>query len=128
MKVKNVESGLAWVGALVVLIGVSFAAGNAFGAEPAPNYDAVSSTSEVAAVAVSGARDANTQSAAAAAAAIAHSTALGLEIELVDQTSTLIANARYAFANFTGALRARRFSPPLIASHAAPVWLKRISA
>ena len=94
MKVKNVESGLAWIGALVILIGVSFAAGNAFGSEPAPNYDAVTSTNEVAAVAVSGARDANARSAAEAAAAIAHSNALGLEIELVDQTSTLIANAQ----------------------------------
>lgn len=94
MKVKNVESGLAWIGALVVLIGVSFAAGNAFGSEPAPDYDAVTSISEVAAVAVSGARDANARSAAAAAAAIAQNTALGLEIELADQTLTLRANAQ----------------------------------
>jgi hypothetical protein len=89
MKVKNVESGLAWIGALVVLIGVSFAAGSAFGAEPAPDYDSVTSINEVAAVAVSGARDANARSAAEAAAAIAQNTALGLEIGLADQTSNL---------------------------------------
>lgn len=94
MKVKNVESGLAWIGALIVLVGVSFAAGNAFGSEPAPDYDAVTSINEVAAVAVSGARDANARSAAEAAATIAQNTALGLEIELADQTSTVIADAR----------------------------------
>ena len=35
MKVRNIESGLAWIGAMVVLIGVSFAAGTAFGSEAA---------------------------------------------------------------------------------------------
>ena len=86
MKVKKIESGLAWIGALVVLLGVSFAAGNAFGAEPVADDGAVTSSSEAAAVAVAGARDANAKSAAEAAAAIARNTALGLEIALTDQT------------------------------------------
>jgi hypothetical protein len=94
MKVKNLESGLAWIGALVILFGVTFAAGSAFGSEAVANDYAVTSSNEAAAVAVAGARDANARSAAEAAVAIANSTALGLEIELIDQTSTLIANAR----------------------------------
>ena len=94
MKVKNIESGLAWIGALVVLFGVSFAAGNAFGSETVANDFAATPSNEAAAVAVAGARDANTQSAIEAAAAIAHNTALGLEIEIADQTSTLVADVR----------------------------------
>jgi len=93
MKVKNIESGLAWIGALVILIGVSFAAGNAFGSEPVADEDRATSINEAAAVAVAGARSANTQSAVEAAAAIARNAALGLEIELTDYTSTLVADA-----------------------------------
>lgn len=94
MKVKNIESGLAWIGALVVLFGVSFAAGNAFGSETVANDFALTSSDDAAAVAVAGARDANTRTAVEAAAAIADSAALGLEIELADQTSTLVADVR----------------------------------
>ena len=94
MKVRNVESGLAWIGALFVLIGVSFAAGAAFGSEPAADEDKVVSFSEAAAVAAAGARDANAEAAAEAAAAIARSAAMGLEIELLDHSSLLSADAR----------------------------------
>ena len=94
MKVKRIESGLAWIGALVVLVGVSFAAGSAFGSESVGNADAAASSGDVAAVTVTGARDANAEAATEAAAAIARETAMGLEIKLADRTLTIVADAQ----------------------------------
>lgn len=90
MKVKDIESRLAWLGALVVLIAVTSAASSAFAAEPVA--DTVVATEPAAvAVTVAGARAANLESAENAAAAIARDTALGLDIELAGRTSMTIA-------------------------------------
>jgi hypothetical protein len=69
MKARNIENGLALVGAVVVLIGVSFAADNA-------------------------AEKANAETAAAAAASLALENWIELDIQLEDRTSTLIARGK----------------------------------
>jgi len=94
MKIRRIESGLAWIGALVVLVGVSFAAGSAFGSVSSTDADTTASIGDVAAVTVSGARSANAQAATEAAAAIARDTALGLEIKLTDRTLFVVADAQ----------------------------------
>jgi len=93
MKAKNIESGLALLGALVVLVGVSFAASSAFAAEPVADRVAAVTAAEPLAVAIAGARAANTESAEDAAAAIARDTVLGLDIEFADRTSKLTVSA-----------------------------------
>ncbi|NND55194.1 MAG: hypothetical protein HKN56_09535 [Gammaproteobacteria bacterium] len=93
MKAKNIESGLALLGALVVLVGVTFAAGSAFAAEPAADRVAAVTPSETLAVTIAGARAANAETAADAAAAIARDTVLGLDIQLADRTSKLTVSA-----------------------------------
>ena len=89
MKVKDIESRLAWVGALVVLIAVSSAASSAFAAEPVADQVAAVTAAEPVAVAIAGARAANVEAAADAVAAIARDTVLGLDIEFADHTSKL---------------------------------------
>ena len=93
MKSKHIESGLALLGALVVLVGVSFAASSAFAAEPVADRVAAVTAAEPLAVAIAGARAANAESAAYAAAAIARDTVLGLDIELAARTSKLTVSA-----------------------------------
>ena len=93
MKAKNIESGLALLGALVVLVGVSFAASSAFAAEPVADRVAAATAAEPLAVAIAGARAANAESAADAAAAIARDTVLGLDIQFADRTSKLTVSA-----------------------------------
>ena len=93
MKARNIESGLAWIGALIVVIGVTFAASSAFAAESVADRAIRTSSSIAAAVTVAGARHANLETAAEAAASIARATTLGLDIEITDRISTLIAGA-----------------------------------
>ena len=96
MKNRNIENRLAWVGALIVLIGVSSAATSAFAAEPG---DAIAVTiaakrNDAVAEPVIGARRAYAEAAAEAAAALKVETALDLDIQLGDLTSTLVARNR----------------------------------
>ena len=93
MKAKHIESGLALLGALVVLVGVTFAASSAFAAEPVADRVVAVTAAEPLAVAIAGARAANAESAADAAAAIARDTALGLDIQFADRTSKLLVSA-----------------------------------
>jgi Tfp pilus assembly protein PilX len=93
MKAKHIESGLALLGALVVLVGVTFAAGSAFAAEPVADRVAAVTSAETLAVTIAGARAANAETAADAAAAIARDTVLGLDIQLADRTSKLTVSA-----------------------------------
>jgi len=94
MRNGNVENGLAVLGVLIVLLGVSAAAGSALASE----YDELTAT----AVAIHGARDvmlaaadeANAQAADIAARSLAISNLVDLDIELEDRTSTLISDAR----------------------------------
>ena len=91
MKARNVENGLALAGAIVVLIGVSFAADNAFAEESAN----ITST----AVAIHNAADntlciaekANAETAAIAVASLELENWIELDFQLGDRTSTLIA-------------------------------------
>ena len=93
MKVRKIESGLAWIGALIVLIGVTFAASSAFAAEPVADRAIRTSSSNAAAVTIADARHANLETAAEAAASIARATTLGLDIEITDRIFKLVAGA-----------------------------------
>ena len=75
MKAKNFENNLALIGALIVLVGVSFVA----------IHDAGRST-------ISGAAKANADAAAAAAKSLAVENWMALDIKLQDRTSTLVAD------------------------------------
>ena len=91
MKTRKVENGLAYVGALVVLMGVLAAASSAFAAEPAVTDSATAPGRDAAAEAVIGAKEAMRESADVAAKAIKVETSFDLENQLSDIRSTLIA-------------------------------------
>lgn len=93
MKNRNIENRLAWVGVLIVLIGVSAAATSAFATESSDATTIATAAERDYAVAepVNGARRANAEAAAEAAEALKIETALDLDIQLGDLTSTLIA-------------------------------------
>ena len=96
MKNRNFENKLAWIGALVVLIGVSSAATSAFAAEPTDTTTTTVAAKRNGSVAepIIGARRANAEAAAEAAATLRTETALDLDIQLGDLTSKLVARAR----------------------------------
>ncbi|MGB5490287.1 MAG: hypothetical protein WBM76_05605 [Woeseiaceae bacterium] len=94
MKTRKVENGLAYVGALVVLMGVLAAASSAFAAEPAVTDSATATQRDAAAEAVIGAKEAMRESADVAAKAIKVETSFDLENQLSDIRSTLIAANR----------------------------------
>ncbi|MCP4299692.1 MAG: hypothetical protein GY783_03840 [Gammaproteobacteria bacterium] len=93
MKTRNIENKLALVGAIIVLIGVSMAAGSAFGADFANVVNTDVAEQNAADETIIGARKANTEAAAEAAKALEAENALDLDIQLADLTSTLIADA-----------------------------------
>ena len=94
MKTRKFENGLAVLGALVVMLGVTAAAGSALAVES----DQVTST----AVAVHDAGDntvvdagkANKETAERAVRALELSTLIELDIAITDRTSVLVADAR----------------------------------
>jgi ABC-type transport system substrate-binding protein len=94
MKTRKFENGLAVLGALVVMLGVTAAAGSALAADS----DQVTST----AVAVHEAGDntvvdadkANTETAERAVRALELSTLIELDIAITDRTSMLVADGR----------------------------------
>lgn len=94
MKARNVENGLALVGAIVVLVGVSFAAENALAEENAIVTTSAIAVNNVANDTLNGAEEANAETAAAAAASLALENRLDLDIQLGDRTSTLIARGK----------------------------------
>lgn len=97
MKTRNIENRLAWVGALIVLVGVSFAAGSAFAAEKAGTTSTAGTMATELPVAdetIAGARKAMTDAAADAAKALQAENALDLDIQLNDLTSTIIVRAK----------------------------------
>jgi hypothetical protein len=81
MKAKNIENNLALAGALIVLVGVSFAAEDALG------FETTASTK-------SGAAKANADAAAQAAKSVALENWIDLDIKLEDRTSVLVANKK----------------------------------
>jgi hypothetical protein len=94
MKIRNIENKLALVAALIVLIGVSMAAGSAFAAESTSARSKNLVEQNAAVETVTGARDANIEAAADAAKALKAENALDLDIQLAVLTSTLIADGK----------------------------------
>lgn len=91
MKAKNIENNLALIGALIVLIGVSFAAEDALGFETADDTTTAIAIHDVADSTTRGAAKASRDAAAQAARALAMENWVNLDIKLEDRTSTLIA-------------------------------------
>jgi len=92
MKSRNIENRLAYVGALIVLIGVTWAASSAFGAEPT-NY-AAAADCDTTNTTVAIARQAMTEAATKAAEALKAENKFDLDNQLNDLTSTLMANLK----------------------------------
>lgn len=91
MKTRNLENGLAYVGALVVLMGVLAAANSAFAAEPAITDSSVVAEQEASAEAIDGAKRAVRESADEAAKALQLENNFNLENQLSDINSTVVA-------------------------------------
>jgi len=91
MKAKNIENNLALVGALIVLVGVSFAAEDALGDETANVTTTAIAIHDVTDSTTSGAAKASADAAALAARSLAMENWVNLDIKLEDRTSTLIA-------------------------------------
>ena len=91
---RNIVNGLALIGAILVLVGVTIAANTAL-AEEATGVRALTSTSDSLQDKGRASEDkANREAAEAAADRIALDTKLDLEIRLADHTSTVVARSR----------------------------------
>ena len=94
MKARKIENGLALAGAIVVLIGVSFAADNALAEEIADVTTTAVAIHNASANTLSSAEMANAESAANAVASLALETRIELDIQLEDRTSTLMVSGK----------------------------------
>ena len=92
MKAKNFENNLALIGALIVLVGVSFAAEEALGFETADVTTTAVAIHGAGCSTISGAAKANADAAAEAAKSLALENWIALDIKLQDRTSTLVAD------------------------------------
>jgi hypothetical protein len=90
MKTRNIENKLAYAGALIVLIGVLFAATSAFAAEPADVAATTMTERDGTDETIVGARKAITEAAVEAAESLKSENTIELDIQLTDLTSTLI--------------------------------------
>lgn len=91
MKAKNIENGLAIMGAVIVLIGVSFAADDALAEETADVTTTAVAIHDASEDTLNGAEMANIETAARAVASLALENWIDLDIEHEDRRSTLIA-------------------------------------
>ena len=91
MKAINLEERLGLLGALIVLIGVSSAAGEALAAETADLTTTAIAIHEAAEDTLEIAEQANAEAAAKAAATLAIENGLDLDIRFDDRTSILVA-------------------------------------
>lgn len=91
MKAINIEERLGLLGALIVLIGVSSAAGEALAAETADLTTTAIAIHEAAEDTLEIAEQANAEAAAKAAATLAIENGLDLDIRFDDRTSILAA-------------------------------------
>ena len=91
MKARNVENGLALAGAIVVLIGVSFAADNAFAEENANVTSTAVAIHNAGDTTLSIAEKANAETAAIAVASLELENSIEFDIQFRDRTSTLVA-------------------------------------
>ena len=94
MKAKNIENNLALVGALIVLVGVSFAAEDALGFETADVTTTATAIHDVADSTTSSAAQATADAAALAAKSLARENWIELDIKLEDHRSTLVADKK----------------------------------
>ncbi len=94
MKAKNIENNLALVGALIVLVGVSFAAEDALGFEAADVTTTATAIHDVADSTTSRRRTSNCRRSSLAAKALALENGIDLDIKLEDRTSTLVADKK----------------------------------
>lgn len=91
MKAINIEERLGLLGLLIVLIGVSSAAGEALAAETADVTTTAMAIHEAAEDTLEIAEQANAEAAAKAAATLAIENGLDLDIRFDDRTSILVA-------------------------------------
>jgi hypothetical protein len=94
MKARNIENNLALIGALIVLVGVSFAAEDALGFETADVTSTAVAIHDVADSTTSGAAKANADAAALAAKSLARENWIDLDIKHDDHTSMLVAGKK----------------------------------
>ena len=92
MKAKNIENNLALAGALIVLVGVSFAAEDALGVETSDLTTTAIAIHDVTASTKSGAAKANADAAAQAAKSVALENWIDLDIKLENRISVLVAD------------------------------------
>jgi hypothetical protein len=90
MKAKNIENNLALAGALIVLVGVSFAAEDALGFETTT----ATAIHDVTDTTKSGAAKANADAAAQAVKSLALENGIDLDIKLEGRRSLLVANKK----------------------------------
>lgn len=94
MNIRNFENGLALIGAVIVLLGVTFAAGSALADEVSAERAVASVADAATDKSQAEANKANRKAAEAAVEGIAEDNKLDLEIRLLDRTSTIVARAR----------------------------------
>jgi hypothetical protein len=91
MKARTIENMLALVGAVIVLVGVSFAAGTALAEETAARTIPAVIALDIADTTIRGAREANRAAADAAAATLALENWIDLEVRFQDHTLLMVA-------------------------------------
>ena len=91
MKTRNIENGLALLGAMIVIIGVSFAAESALAKESAHVTATAEAIKDVADNTRQDAKQANHEAASQAAKSLASENWVDLDIRFDDRTSVLIA-------------------------------------
>ena len=91
MKTRNIENGLALIGATIVIIGVSFAAESALAKESAHVTATTAAINDVADNTLQGAEEAVNEAASLAAKSLATEIWIDLDIKFDDRTSTLAA-------------------------------------
>jgi hypothetical protein len=94
MKTRNIENGLALLGAMVVIIGVSFAAESALAKESAHVTVTTEAIQDVANHTLQGAKQANHEAASQAAKSLASENWIDLDIRFDDRTSILVAGKK----------------------------------
>jgi hypothetical protein len=94
MKTRNIENGLALLGAMIVIIGVSFAAESALAKESAHVTANAEAIQDVANHTLQGAKQANHEAASQAAKSLASENWIDLDIRFDDRTSVLVAGKK----------------------------------
>ena len=94
MKARNIEDNLVLLAALIVLVGVSFAAQDALAKDHAKVTSTAVAIHNAADHTLDGAEAANTEAAALAMKSLAQETMLDLDIKLEDRRSSLFASDR----------------------------------